>query len=102
MSTSSSKKLLNGQAPVPPHAGDASADIPFAGGTVPTATFQGGRSYQEDRFLVDTIDITARAAKYFLAGIFSAAAKKTNANDDGSTGTALVLSTDLKIQAAFL
>jgi serine/threonine protein phosphatase PrpC len=102
MTEHSRKILLDGQAPIPLHPGDASGDIPFAGGIVQAATFQGGRAYQEDRYLVDTLDVTARAAKRFLADIFSAAAKKTNMNGDGSTGTALILTTDLKLQTAFL
>jgi serine/threonine protein phosphatase PrpC len=96
------KELLDGQMPIPPHAGDVSRDIPFAVGVVQMATFQGDRPYQEDRYLIDTLDITARMAKTFLASIFCDAAKKTDANPEGSTGTALVLTKDLKLQTAFL
>jgi serine/threonine protein phosphatase PrpC len=96
------KKLLTGQKPIPSHADDAAHSIPVGEGVVQAATYQGGRPYQEDRYLVDTLDITASAAKSFLADIFSAAAKKTDANREGSTGTALVLTADLKLQTAFL
>jgi serine/threonine protein phosphatase PrpC len=96
------KKLLTGQAPVPAHAGDESRDISFGSGAVQMATYQGGRPYQEDRYLVDTLDITAGAAKLFLAEIFADAAKKTDSNRAGSTGTALVLTADLQLSAAYL
>lgn len=96
------KKLLTGQQPVPAHAGDESRDISFGSGVVQMATYRGGRPYQEDRYLVDTLDITASEAKLFLADIFSAAAKKTDSNRAGSTGTALVLTTDLQLSAAYL
>ncbi|MEZ0223439.1 MAG: PP2C family serine/threonine-protein phosphatase [Alphaproteobacteria bacterium] len=96
------KNLLNGQDPVPPHAGDDSRDIAFGSGVVQMATFKGGRPYQEDRYLVDTLDITAGAAKVFLAEIFTVAAKKTDANRAGSTGTALVITSDLQLRAAYL
>ncbi len=102
MTSAPHARLLPGQKPVPPHKGDDSRDISFAEGTVQAATVQGGRSYQEDRYLVDTLDITLRAARRFLAGIFAAAAKKTDGNEAGSTGTALVITPDLKLQTAFL
>ena len=102
MTTGPRTRLLTGQKPVPPQLDDVSSDIPVAGAVVQAASFQGGRPYQEDRYLVDTLDIASRAAKTFLADIFAEAAKKTEANAQGSTGTALVLTSDLKLQTAFL
>lgn len=102
MAASSKKKLLTGQTPVPAHAGDDARDISFGSGVVQMATYQGERPYQEDRYLVDTLDITAGEAKLFLAEIFSTAAKKTDSNRAGSTGTALVLTRDLQLNAAYL
>jgi serine/threonine protein phosphatase PrpC len=102
MTASPRKKLLEGQSPVPPLPGDVSKDIAFDGCTVQVASCQGKRPYQEDRFLVDTIDVDARQARSFLADIFSAAAKKTNPNPDGSTGTALVITKDHQLRVAFL
>lgn len=102
MTSHSRKRLLTAQKPVPPHTDDATGDISAAGATIHMATYQGGRPYQEDRYLVGGLDVTAREARRFLADIFSEAAKRTDTNAEGSTGTALVLTTDMKLQTAFL
>ena len=95
-------RLLTGQKPVPSHAGDRSGDIPVSDAVIHMASYQGGRPYQEDRYMVAALDVDARTARSILSDIFSDAAKKTGANEEGSTGTALVLTSDLQLQAAFL
>jgi serine/threonine protein phosphatase PrpC len=81
---------------------DLSEERAAAGLRVALASYQGDRPYQEDRFLIETADITAKGAKLFLSEIFSAAAKRTDGNDAGATGTAMVLSKDLTLTAAFV
>lgn len=100
--TASPKKLLPAQRPVPLQPGDKSEDIVAGGSKVQAAHYQGGRPYQEDRYLAGALDVTGREARSFLADAFAAAAKKTDANGEGSTGTALVLTSDLQLRAAFL
>ncbi len=68
---------------------------------VQVTSHQGRRPYQEDRYLVQSgLDI--QDARKFLAGAFHAAAADTNKYRSGSTGTGVVISPDMKLNAAFL
>lgn len=78
-------------------------DIETAEDGVLIASYQGKRPYQEDRFLVNgNMDISAKDAPAFLAGIFKKAAAATEPLIEGSTGTGVVISKDLQLSTAFL
>lgn len=70
---------------------------------VQVASYKGRRPYQEDRFFVaGGLDIASVEAKKFLSDTFAKAAAVTNDAVPGSTGTAAVLTKDLKLHIAFL
>lgn len=70
---------------------------------VQVASYKGRRAYQEDRFFVaGGLDVAPVEAKKFLSDVFANAAAVTDNAVPGSTGTAAVLTRDLKLHVAFL
>lgn len=70
---------------------------------VQVASYKGRRPYQEDRFFVASgLDVAPVEAKKFLGDVFANAVAATNDAVPGSTGTAAVLTKDLKLHVAFL
>lgn len=96
---SGQQDIIKGLAPIPRHDGD----IAGRQDGVQFATFQGNRDYQEDRFVVRAgIEVPAEGARGFLAGLFGEAAQATSRHVSGSTGTAVVLTQDGRLDAAYL
>lgn len=92
-------EIIKGLAPIPRHDGD----IAGRQDGVQFATFQGKRDYQEDRFVVRAgLDVPAQGARGFLAGLFGQAAQATGRHVSGSTGTAVVLTREGRLDAAYL
>jgi serine/threonine protein phosphatase PrpC len=88
---------INAIPPVP----RAPDDLNIVQDGVQITSHQGPRAYQEDRYLVQSgLDIPD--ARKFLAEAFHAAAVDTNKYRSGATGTGVVISKDLRLDAAFL
>ncbi|MBI1215847.1 MAG: hypothetical protein GC185_08525 [Alphaproteobacteria bacterium] len=97
--TDKKTEILSGLPPVPAQADD----VRGARHGVQFASHQGGRDYQEDRFVIETCKAkTAEEARGFLAALFTRAASETRRHVSGSTGTAAVLSEDGKLSVGFL
>lgn len=91
--------IIKGLAPIPRHDGD----IAGRQDGVQFGTFQGKRDYQEDRFVIRSgVEVGAEKAQGFLAGLFGDAAQATSRHVSGSTGTAVLLTQDGRLDAAYL
>lgn len=93
---------MSRKAALPVRKDDVEEEQALPGVRVSLASYQGDRPYQEDRYLVQSADVGAKGVKSFLGAAFRAAAKKTDGNDPGATGTLAVLTGDLKLNAAFI
>ncbi len=88
--------------PFPRKPGDVSKTLQ-AGVPVQLSHHQGERKYQEDRYVVASgLKVDPKRSRSFLSRMFTKAARMTDGNGEGSTGTALLLHKDLTLNAAFL